>query len=251
LINAIDFSIFTPAGLTVFAAMGAMLIGESAGRRSIRKDSHGSVWPMIACGIGLVGFLHYLFMPVSVVVHELEHGRGLPLCFAEDLAYGRAMAWDPFDPVPWEVTADRFVTSEDYRDLGKALDYLNGAIGRDPQEQALYRKLGQYYLLRYEEKGDKADLKEAVAAGQRAVELYPSSPDGHVDLGGLLAEAGKELGARKYWVSARKHLEKALALDEARLPGEIRRWPISRREQVKRRLAEVRAMAEEALLTKP
>jgi tetratricopeptide (TPR) repeat protein len=245
LMNVIGFSLFTPAGLTVFAALGALLIGRGDLQKNDKHASRGSLWPLIICGIGLIGFLYYLFVPVNVVVAELEHGHANPLNYADDSAYKRAREVDPFDPVPWEITAERFVASKQYRNLDKAVHYLKGAIKRDPLEQALYSKLSQLYLLRYNTQGDTSELRKAVAAGERAVALYPSSPDAHAELGDLLMRTGKELQETEYLASARDHLQSALALDAARPREEIRRWPAGRREMIRERLAKVRELIEQ------
>jgi len=107
----------------------------------------------------------------------------------------------------------------------EAIRWSREAIRRDPCDVGKYRFLAGVWGRRYRVSARVGDLEEAVAAARRAVALYPSLPDGHVALADLLASLAEASGAVAYRSEALEHYRRALRLDEARAPGEIRRFP--------------------------
>jgi tetratricopeptide (TPR) repeat protein len=129
-------------------------------------------------------------------------------------------------------------------DLNRAVDAVNEAIQRDPDRLLLYQDRAGVLDARYLLAGSAADLLGAVGAARRCVEMYPASPDQHLELAELLARAGDDLGSPQLLSEAIDHYRRALELNDAR-PGtdEARRWSHRRVEQIRQRIATLESPA--------
>jgi len=252
--NTIDFSLFLPGPLTVFAGLAGSLLGyrsslwaRSCGKGSdsgesqaadclpatqaVAKTSRSCAgWvPVGVAASGLVLVLSLVFAPVRCSSAALAQARSLPPAAAGPF-YEAAAAADPLDPVPLSEQVERFTRNPEPGRLDAVLAALDGAIARDPQQVSLHRWRSQLYDLRFSAGGADSDLQAAIASARHVIELYPQSPDEHLNLATILAHAAVAKGSAHWAREARDEYAKALALDVAR-PGtdEVRKWLPSRR----------------------
>ena len=102
---------------------------------------------------------------------------------------------------------------------------LHEAIGRDPYQAVLHRRLAHAYELAYRVEPTQTDnLRAACGWMNRAVELYPTSAHGRVLYGRLLAQAGHALHEPDLLAQAIQQLRLALDFNEQFPPQEVRRF---------------------------
>jgi len=254
--NTIDFSLFVPGTLTTFAALAAVAAAWAA-ERETEGPRNGVAWrwgAMIVSLGGLLAVIMLLVLPVLRCTSGLKKARAAAVTGSGDPApfYEAAAEADPLDPTPLTEWASWAAHTGGVPGLDKALNCLQMAQNRDPQDRGIYRSQWRVLELRYEAAGNPADLREAVAAAEKALELYPQSPDGHVDLARLLARAASEIRpdpasgipGRDWLADAIQHYDRALELDADRPWYEIRRWHKDRRLQIEGQLTQLKAMME-------
>lgn len=243
----IDLAMFFPGALTPFAVMvGVLLADKPRPGRQADTASRPAV-PLILCATGALALVVLVLIPVSRADSLLQRARYRATSLAEQLAlYEAAMRADPLDPTaPLELA---FAHAGSGGDLSEALQYLNEAIRRDPQQAGLYRSRAQLHEMSFWRTGAMTDLVGAVGSARRLVSMYPESPDDHLFLADLLArhlDADEEESTLE---EAIVHYQRALELDEARHPTELRRWPASRRRAVEEKLAQLMDMAAAAAM---
>lgn len=255
--NTIDFSLFVPGTMTVFAALvgvataqGRGASGEgrglvekdrgTEGRRDLgngRQAIAGAVAPVAFAASGLVLVLFFVYVPVSRSSAELTFARMLPLAHAEP-HYRAAAEVDPLDPVPLSEMAERLAREPTPERLDVMSAALKQAIERDPLQIALYRLRARLYLLIHETSNAESDLREAIASVRQALRLYPHSPDEHLGLAAVLAHAATATGSQEWAKEAREEYARALELDAAR-PGtdEVRKWGPRKRAEIEAAMA--------------
>lgn len=250
--NTIDFSLFVPGTLTTFAAMAALVVAGCEGRRA--GGGRAAAWltaGIFACGLLAVSIL--VVFPVVRASTRLDRARrAMPAGYdAPDRLYREAAKADPLDPAPLLEAASWQAHTGGLAGLDRALDYLSEAGRRDPLDRSIHRHRWQILLRRYETSRASGDLLEAVRAAEKAVELYPESPDGRMELARILgrvasdlsADAGAEVAGRDWLAEAAACYRRALDLDAMRPAYEIRRWPAERRRQVENELSDLMTAA--------
>ncbi|HPD31442.1 MAG TPA: O-antigen ligase family protein [Phycisphaerae bacterium] len=249
--NTIDFSLFVPGTLTTFAALTAVAVARAAGQ----GEGSGAArrWlPMVASAGGLLAVIILLVAPVLRCTSSLKDARFAVATGLRDPAplYKAAAEADRFDPTPLTEWAS-WAAHLDVTGLDKSLTCLQMAQDRDPLDRGIYRSQWRVLELRYDAAHNPADLLQAVAAAEKAVDLYPQSPDGHADLARLLGRVASEIASdpaaeavgRDWLADAVMHYRRALHLDAARPSYEIRRWHHDRRMQIEGRLSQLERMA--------
>lgn len=243
--NTVDFAIFVPGAVTVFAALVGMLLAEGSAQDSgfrvqgsgggagdVAWRSWNAVAPLVVAIAGLLATLVLVFGPVSRSAEALSRARGAALDVAAGY-YAEAAAADPFDPVPFSELAERIACEPTPERVDAALAALNQAVQRDPLQAGLHRWLAQFHDLRYRMNGTESDLHAAIASARRVLELYPQSPDEHLNLAAVLAHAAAATGRLGWADEARAEYVRALELDRVR-PGlrEVRKWSPQRRAEI-------------------
>jgi len=116
--------------------------------------------------------------------------------------YALAGQLDPLDPTPWAEQAQWLVGAArsipQWRDeaMRLALDSLHQAIRKDPYQVAYYRRLARIHLELAKTEDEESNDKNAIEAYNRAVELYPNSPDGGKSRADGELQVGKDLSTR-------------------------------------------------------
>lgn len=257
--NTIDFPLFVPGTLTVFAAMVGIALAQTSGfsaqgsgekqETPIARPGQGArpessrgrsvamaIAPVALATLGLGLVLFFVYVPVSRASAWLEQARARR---GNAKSYLAAASADPLDPTPLVELTERQLRGRDDAphaeglDLDVALARLDKAVERDPRQISLYRMRAGLCILRYGVSNSERDLRDAITAARHALQLYPSSPDEHLGLARVLAHAAVATGSREWADQAREEYAKALALDAAR-PGtdEVRKWSPRRRADV-------------------
>ncbi len=239
LANTIDLSLFEPGPLTAFAAMAGLLLA-GAERRLPPSTRHArQVGPLAAslAGTALVGVC--VLVPVGRSMHHLLMARATPMP-AAIVHYEAAAAADPLDPTPLLELAVRCYRAGTTDALDRSVNAINEAIQRDPNRLLLYEYRMTFLEERYRTMGSAADLLGALGAGRRCVEMYPTSPDQHLEFADLLARANAEINSPQLRDEALEHYRAALELNDAR-PGtdEARRWSPKRVDEIRRRMSKL------------
>jgi len=240
--NVISFSMFYPGTLTMFAALGGVLLARPVSADE-RDHAYGmcSV-PLVVAIIAVAAFAWWIFLPVTRSAHWMRVGRNAAGADAVH-AFECASAADPLDPTPEVERAMCYAARGDTASLGRALEALHEAILRDPKFLVLHRYRWQLLLMRYEQGGSVSDLLAAVGAARHCVTLYPASPECHLDLARLLDKAARLWQSPLLQNEALAEYAEALRLNAAR-PGtdEVRRWSPSRVARIRQCIQSLRAL---------
>ncbi|MBN1511019.1 MAG: O-antigen ligase family protein [Phycisphaerae bacterium] len=258
--DLVNFSLLVPSTLTTFFALMGVAAAvrapvEPAGvcKRSVR-------WlPAVLCFVGLVLLVGFVVRPVARArVHLADARRQLPMDPALDLAqqptyqsYAQAAEADVLDPTaPAELARFAIAYAEmaggRRSALTAAVARLESALDRDPLWLRLWRDLVHARTALAEAAADPAAYVQAVAAAQRVVELYPTSPDDYERLGDAYASVLIEpespvRDARECAIEAYEH---ALALDDARPEWEVvQRFSVRKREAIQEKVDKLRQAA--------
>jgi tetratricopeptide (TPR) repeat protein len=86
-------------------------------------------------------------------------------------------------------------------------------------------------------RGEAGAWQAARHAYRRVLELYPQNPPAYVELAEVEAEAGVALHDHTWLRSARTYYVRALQLDDARAPGELRRFNPEQRAAIQAKIA--------------
>jgi hypothetical protein len=172
-------------------------------------------------GVGVVLFVALFFTSTLPVLNRRAAiASGEQTFFVDgrferaEVDFANAGIDDPFSPEPHDKLADTFfarwqssppTAAIDY--FGKATGSLQNAIDRDPLNPSRYRRLGDFYLVRFERTRDPADATAAADAFRRAVEMYPTDASLQSAWATALADAGQQ-------AEAKSQAQRALAQDE-------------------------------------
>ncbi len=252
--NTIDYASFYPGGLTPFIALTAMLMAGRQQRLTGRPTRLRPMLPTVLAACLALFYCAVYLVPVtiaSVLLNEARQTAGIQPERAEKLLE-TAARMDPLDPTPLVELASIRARVLDPEHLSLALSAIDRAISRDPKDLSLYHMVARLNELRFRAGGSQADLIAALGAERRALEMYPNSPDEHIALADLLAMAAREFHLPDLAAEATEHYRAALELNDRR-PGtdEVRRWPASRRQEIKDRIAQLAATTQPATTSAP
>ncbi len=260
--NMISFSIVYPGSACTFFALAGLALAvrrmtlarpsaeapaEPAGSRDTDARRRQPRTMFLATGVVAASVMYWPVMvtPVTAATRWLTRARATPIA-AETLEfYHQAVQADPLDPVAPEELA-RWATRSSQQgvspgqQLGEvAVVNARTAVERDPEDNRHYRTLASACAARYAERGDPNDADRAAEAAARAVELYPKLPRLRVDYGEVLvlqATVRRDPALLERGVA---QMRLALRLDDARWPGEIRRFTAAHRAQIRARVHEL------------
>ena len=257
--DTINFALIVPgAATTFFALLGVAVALRSPVGEPIRPP-RARRWFALTVGVVILlvhaGKVVWPVMDSSgwriVSTHQKQPRPDEPpnrqhvyQCLAE------ASARDPLDPTP-AIELAGWLTSVAHRlpdetaALTAAIDRLHEAIRRDPHSTTLHRQLAVLHQRLAELTDRVGHLRAAAEAERRIVELYPESPDAHVNLGDGLALLAAATGDAGVFRQAADHYQTALDLDAAR-PGweTIRRFRPTRRTDIEGRRDRATAAAD-------
>jgi O-antigen ligase len=98
----------------------------------------------------------------------------------------------------------RHRTAQNVSVISLAIYSAKDAIEMDPMRSEYYMRLGRLYEIQWRERRLPQDYQDAVAAYQRAEELFPSSPDAPLNLGRLYDRAGNYEAALPNYIRAHR-----------------------------------------------
>lgn len=253
--NVIEFSLFYPGTLAAFAGVAALLLRPE--RMQEDKDAvRGSHW--IVASIALVGLVAQVILVCRPVALANGHIRTLlsanhrfaSLREAAE-AHDLAIRDDPYDPAP-SIHYAQYLAIHGLNDphqrklLMDAADVLEEAERRDPLGLGIYQFKRQLLWEVCKLEPDRAILTRALDAAGKAIRVYPSSPDEHLARAEILGWAAQEWNDSGFAVRAMEEYRIALALNEARAPGELRRWTQRIVDSIAAQMAELEAMGAES-----
>lgn len=231
----IDVAMFYPGTLTPLAAMGALLLVAGPADRVTVRTTHGAVPTAVSlvCAAALVVLV---VIPVTRTSTLLSRARFLhwPIEDARAL-YEQATAADGFDPTPPAELAE-VLASQEGGDLPGAIEAINQAVARDPEQIGLYRLRARLLETSWRQTGAMADLIGAIGSARHVIALYPESPEEHVWLADFLARTATSGDGGELMAEAVVNYQQALVLDADRNEGEIRKWSPVRRQGVEDRM---------------
>jgi hypothetical protein len=249
----VEFSLFEPGPATTCFALFAVLLACGQEERAVvdRPISHIGGWALAGGGVLAVAAWAILARPVVRANMLLGEARTLrqagSLTSAVDRV-DRAARLDPLDPSPLieaaEVLASMAVQpgESSMKWLTAALDRVNQAVRRDPAEVNNYRRLMRLHEAVFHFSGDPSSAQAAIDAAGKAVDLYPSLPAGHEQLGDAIAALAQQTGDPQMLLNAIREYETAIDLDNQRPANEVRRYPPRKREEISRKLDTLRAL---------
>jgi hypothetical protein len=253
--NTIDFAIFYPATLTAFAAVCGICFAAGrpcgTGVSPVRNARATPNLPHLSAAVPLplavAGALATIFLvagPVARTESLLADARATLNLRQSISDLQAAAAADPLDPTALEELAPAAARTESDAGLDLAIQASDDAILRDPESADLYRLLSRLQEARFHRTGSETAMMAAIGAARQALSLYPSSPEGHLDLAGIFARAAAQKTSPELALEAINQYEKALALDQAR-PGtdEPRKRSREWREDIEKRIARLREIA--------
>lgn len=252
----VDFALLTPGGLAVFvlcaAAAGGLAgagvpaaVPESSRRRGLLAAVAGVV--VLAHGLGIT----LPAMRTASVLKELKLAATTPppagpqavLHLARQIEQRRprdpvlsrtaaqtllrvatGAAFDPRQELEWLTTAQRLAELACARNPHDTTNYA--ALAAVAEELAWYR----------EGDGDAEQRRrawtDAVAAWERAVELYPTNPRTRISAGRAWLELWQHTGEAAHAERARDQFQAALEIDDRRPSGDTVRLRAKEREQI-------------------
>lgn len=248
--NTIEFSLFVPGTLTTFAAVVAVVLAGENVEPSARRIEGSSV-VLVVSAIGLAVVIGLVAAPVVQCMSKLGQARNAGMAGSGDPTrlYKAAAEADRLDPTPLTEWAAWLARKPTVESLDQVLDCLREAELRDPLDRRIARFRSQALVRRYQLGGSAGNLLQAVAAAERALHLYPNSPDAHVELAGVLSLVAGNLAnnpaaiaaGRNWQAEAAWHYQKALDLDASRPACEIRRWSPQYRLELTNRLEQLQS----------
>lgn len=215
--------------------LAAIALNLSEGELSAPSHGPRARWAMwtglslVACGTVAC----YLTAYAPVLSARAAMTRADALEAATDArvnAYLEAASGDPLSAEPWRAVAEIEIArlkqdpakADTHARFVKATEKI---LALRPHSASLWREVGQWYRQLYERGKNPQAAETAAQALRNAADLYPNSPVIRAELALALADtAGKSASN-----AARRHAERALALDEAtphadkKLPEEIKK----------------------------
>jgi hypothetical protein len=258
--DLVNFAWFVPAARTTFIVLLAAALAQRATRPSPAgagahidfSNRPAGAWAAAAfCTVACAAALLCIPAPARAEA-QLRSAREALNAPITDLAahpaehaFQRATdadAWDaapPTEHAQWLMRGAARCPPQQFPNLADAAaQALQIAQTRAPRRLALWRAAAQLHTLRARVTGDPAASTAAVAAIERALEVYPNRPMSYIELGDALsgrADCASAQAALAAW-------EKAQAMDDARPAWEIfQRFNARQRAELTERLARVRA----------
>lgn len=161
--------------------------------------------------------------PVMVARGKVEAAQSYPNYASQYLM--EAAEADPLDAQPWKQVGE--MTFREWQEQPTVEMYLvfekcaDAASALEPNSAATHFQIGRWYDQIHDRTGRESDLKKAIAAYRRAVELYPTRSLYRARLALALKAAGDE-------AASREQADEALRLDgltphaDKKLPDELR-----------------------------
>jgi hypothetical protein len=238
--SLIDMAMFFPGTLMPFAAMAGILVTDKPRRSESPAIASRPGIPMAIFAVGAALFGVLVLIPVARANALLQEARFASSGAQRWPLFERAIDADPLDPTAPVELALTYVGSGG--DVETALAWYNEGIRRDPKQVGLHRGRAGLHEMSFRRTGAMADLMRAIGSARVAVSMYPSSPDDHLFLADMLARNAAAAGPECI-DEAILHYQRALELDAARHPGELRRWSKSHRQTIQDRLDQLLEMA--------
>jgi len=240
--DVINFALYVPATATTFFAL--LGVGMAMRVRSQPSDANAIVmgplarWGPVASAVIAVSAVGVFFVaPVARSTNRLADARKRfagsgepPIAMTWDQRHRRFMdaaAADPLDPTALaecaRVAREYSIEADSVRILSTAIELLDQAAGRDPFSLRLARDQRNSALLLAVHAGEAPYYIRAISAADRAVSLYPTSPQEYLSLGDCYAGLGTrpDDGDRNWRASAIDAYRRALELDDARPDWEV------------------------------
>jgi len=237
--SLIDMAMFFPGTLMPFAALAGILLTDKPRRSETPAIASRPAVPLAIFAVGALAFVVLVLVPVTRANGLLQQARFASSGAQRWNLFERAMAADPLDPTAPVELALTYVGSGG--DVQTALAWYNEGLQRDPKQIGLYRGRASLYEMSFRKTGSMTDLTRAIGAARAVVSMYPNSPDDHLFLADMLTRNAAAAGP-ECLDEAIFHYQRALELDAARHPGEIRRWSESRRQSIQDRLDQLLEM---------
>ncbi|MCH7701385.1 MAG: O-antigen ligase family protein [Planctomycetes bacterium] len=248
--DTINFALIVPGAATTFFALFGVAVALRAPESEPTHPPRGGRWIILAVGVVLL-LIHagkFVWPVVDsqawriVATHQKHPWPDEPP--NRQHIYGclaKASERDPFDPTPavelagWLQSAAHLLPDETAA-LAEAVEWMHEATRRNPRSTTLHRQLSALHQ-RLAERSDQAvHLRAAAEAERRVVELYPESPDAHINLGDRLAALAAVVGDVAAFDEGADHYQTALDLDAARPAWEtIRRFSSAKRAEIETR----------------
>jgi len=263
--NTISFSLVYPGSSCTFFAIAGLAIavrrlrapslapGQGA---AVEPEARGpfSRGPAVVAGLLMIGQIVYwpvLVAPVWKATQWLAKARRADTTSESLTCYRRAAESDPLDPVAAEELAERILRGTergvplDDKALSDALESIQEAIRRDPEDNRHYRTLASVYSARHALRGDPNDAARAAAASAKAVALYPGLPSLRFEYGELLAAQATARRDATLLTRALDEMRRALRFDDSRPPSELRRFTPEQRGRIEARIRSLQGGAAE------
>jgi hypothetical protein len=247
--DTINFALFVPGAATTFFALLAVPIALRTPVETAVKP-----WPRAALATAAIALLVQLVVTVPVArcqwaLRAARQTAGAmtagPLSAQPAYqAYSLAARCDSLDPTAplelgrWLVTAAVHATDRSAY-LSEAQETTQRGLQRDPFSLAAQRQLAMILRMMAKMRGEAGAWQAARDAYRRVLDLYPQNPPAYVELAEVEAEAGVALHDPTWLRSARAHYVRALQLDDARAPGELRRFNPGQRAAIQANIARV------------
>ncbi len=248
--DTINFALIVPGAATTFFALLGVAVALRAPENEPTHPPRRSRWIALTVAATLLLFHAGKFVWPVVdaqawrlkAANQSQPWLGEPLNRQPAYAFlAGASARDPLDPTAavelagWLQSAAHLLPNETAA-LTKAVEWMHEAIRRNPRSTSLHRQLSALHQRLAERFDQAAHLRAAAEAGRRVVELYPESPDAHINLGNSLIALAAVAGAAAPFDEAAAHYQTALDLDDARPEWEaIRRFSVAKRVEIETR----------------
>lgn len=252
----VDFALLTPGGLAVFVLCAAVAGGLAGAGVPVAGPDSGRGRGLLAAVAGLVVLAHGvgITLPATRTASGLNRlrlaattpspagpqvvlqiAREIEQCRPRDPVLSRTAAqtllriatgtaFDPRQEIEWLTTAYRLAELACARNPHDTTNYA--ALAAVAEELAWYR----------EGDGDAEQRRrawtDAVAAWERAVELYPTNPRTRLSAGRAWLELWQHTGEAAHANRARDQLQAALKIDDRRPPGDTVRLRAKELEQI-------------------
>jgi hypothetical protein len=188
------------------------------------QPEHATAAPLVPIAIGGVGVVLFVSLFLTGTLPLLNRraaiAAGEQALFVDgqfeqaEGSFLQAAHSDPLSPEPHDRLADAYFAKWRAIPPGGATDYfakarvaMAEAMTQDPGNPMRYRRLGEFYLAKFERSRDTADAKGAADAFQRAVDIYPTDAMLRSSSAMALSDAGQP-------AEAKSQAQRALELDE-------------------------------------
>lgn len=193
---------FTGVSLTLWLLLAVLLNQVGNGCREYRPKRGVALVIASACGLLLVCFWYSTFNPVLTVSALLARASdlraaGRPL--EAEQALVSATEADTYGVDPWlqlaELRLTRWLDEQDSTAAASFEEAARETLVRHRKSSPIHQTYGGWYLWAYRATNNRRHLEEAIAAYQRAVELYPNYNFGYAQLAWTLHVARDQAGA--------------------------------------------------------